>query len=81
MYFYRTPRYESSSEQQGVETTIGLKLLNRIGSRRDRDLPDRGTADLLQGIEVPLDEPSSDAQANGFRAFRRYACKMANRHR
>ena len=33
--------------------------------------------DLLQGIVIPADEPSSDAQANGFRAFRRYACKMA----
>lgn len=30
MYFYRPPRYESSSEQQGVGTAIGLKLVNRI---------------------------------------------------
>ena len=34
-------------------------------------------ADFLQGIDVPLDEPSAEAQANGIRAFRRYACKMA----
>ena len=34
-------------------------------------------ADFLQGIEVPLDEPSADAKADGIRAFRRYACKMA----
>jgi type III restriction enzyme len=33
--------------------------------------------DLRQGIEVPLDEPSEDRQAEGYRAFRRYACKMA----
>ena len=34
-------------------------------------------ADFLQGIDVPLDEPSAEAQADGIRAFRRYACKMA----
>ncbi len=34
-------------------------------------------ADFLQGIDVPLDQPSADAQADGIRAFRRYACKMA----
>ena len=33
--------------------------------------------DFLQGIDVPLDEPSAVAQANGIRPFRRYACKMA----
>ena len=33
--------------------------------------------DFLQGIDVPLDEPSDDRQADGFKAFRRYACKMA----
>jgi type III restriction enzyme len=34
--------------------------------------------DFLQGIDVPLDEPS-DQQKNdlGYKAFRRYACKMA----
>lgn len=26
---------------------------------------------------IPTDEPSADAKANGFRAFARYACKMA----
>jgi type III restriction enzyme len=34
-------------------------------------------ADFLQGISIPLDEPSDDQQAQGFRAFLRYACKMA----
>lgn len=34
-------------------------------------------ADFRQGIEVPIDEPSEDRQAEGFAAFRRYACKMA----
>ena len=33
--------------------------------------------DLLHGIQVPLDEPSAEAQANGVRPIRRYACKMA----
>jgi type III restriction enzyme len=33
--------------------------------------------DLRQGIDVPLDEPSDERQAEGYRAFRRYACKMA----
>lgn len=33
--------------------------------------------DFLQGIQVPLDEPSEEAKADGIRAFRRYACKMA----
>lgn len=36
-----------------------------------------GRADFLQGIEVPLDEPSDERKAEGYRAFRRYACKMA----
>lgn len=34
-------------------------------------------ADFLQGIDVPLDEPSDSARAEGARAFRRLACKMA----
>lgn len=34
-------------------------------------------ADFLQGIEIPLDEPSDDQKGKGFTAFRRYACKMA----
>lgn len=33
--------------------------------------------DFLQGIHVPLDEPSEDRKADGYSAFRRYACKMA----
>jgi type III restriction enzyme len=33
--------------------------------------------DLRQGIEVPRDEPSEDRKAEGYAAFRRYACKMA----
>lgn len=34
-------------------------------------------ADFLQGIAVPLDEPSETAKAEGVRAFKRLACKMA----
>ncbi|TAJ10795.1 MAG: type III restriction endonuclease subunit R [Nitrospirae bacterium] len=34
-------------------------------------------ADFLQGILVPRDEPSADRQAEGYRGFLRYACKMA----
>ena len=34
-------------------------------------------ADFLQGIIVPLDEPSEERKAEGFAAFRRFACKMA----
>ena len=34
--------------------------------------------DYLQGIDVPLDEPSDrQKEEAGYRAFRRYACKMA----
>jgi type III restriction enzyme len=36
-----------------------------------------GPADLKQGIDVPLDEPGSTAKAAGYRAFQRYALKMA----
>ena len=34
-------------------------------------------ADFLQGIEIPRDEPTERQKAEGFTAFRRYACKMA----
>jgi type III restriction enzyme len=34
-------------------------------------------ADFLQGIDVPLDEPSEERKAGGYAAFRRYGCKMA----
>ncbi len=34
-------------------------------------------ADFLHGIEIPFDEPSEEAKAEGIQAFRRYACKMA----
>jgi len=34
-------------------------------------------ADFQQGIEVPVDEPSEEKRAEGVRAFRRYAAKMA----
>ena len=34
-------------------------------------------ADFLKGIDIPIDEPSDDAKADGIRAFRRHACKMA----
>jgi type III restriction enzyme len=33
--------------------------------------------DFLQGIRVPLDEPSDDRKAGGFSDFERYAAKMA----
>ena len=120
MYFYRPPGHESSAEQQGVGTAIGLKLVNRIRTQLAewRPLALRGEGgvtrttmellrywrregrkhglffaqleaaetvifltearpDFLQGIEIPLDEPGSETQASGLRAFRRYACKMA----
>jgi len=34
-------------------------------------------ADLCQGINVPTDEPGEQQQAEGIKAFNRYACKMA----
>ncbi len=34
-------------------------------------------ADYLQGITVPLDEPSDERKAEGFAAFKRRCCKMA----
>jgi type III restriction enzyme len=34
-------------------------------------------ADFLQGIQIPLDEPSEKQKAEGARAFQRLACKMA----
>jgi type III restriction enzyme len=34
-------------------------------------------ADFRQGITLPLDEPGDDRQAEGCKAFRRLACKMA----
>ena len=33
--------------------------------------------DFLQGIVVPLDEPSDERKMDGFKAFRRQCCKMA----
>ena len=37
-----------------------------------------GRRDLLQGIDIPVDEPSDQQKAElGYKAFRRYACKMA----
>jgi len=34
--------------------------------------------DLVQGIDIPSDEPSDQQKADfGYTAFRRYACKMA----
>ena len=120
MYFYRPAGQESSAEQQGVGTAIGLKLVNRIrGNLAEwRPMALRGEGgvtrttmellrywrregrghrlffaqleavetvifltearrDFLQGLDIPLDEPGPEAQANGFRAFTRYACKMA----
>jgi len=34
-------------------------------------------ADFHQGIDIPIDEPSDERRAEGYSAFRRYACKMA----
>ncbi len=34
-------------------------------------------ADFRQGIAIPIDEPSEERRAQGYAAFRRYACKMA----
>jgi type III restriction enzyme len=36
-----------------------------------------GPADLLQGINVPMDEPGPAARGAGYKAFQRYALKMA----
>ena len=36
-----------------------------------------GPQDLLQGIAIPLDEPSNQAREVGYKAFLRYAMKMA----
>ena len=36
-----------------------------------------GPADLKQGVRIPTDEPGLDAKAAGFKAFLRYAVKMA----
>lgn len=47
---------------EAVETVIFLK---------------EARPDFLQGITVPVDEPSSQQKENGIRAFSRYACKMA----
>src|SRR3972149_10906825 len=33
--------------------------------------------DFLQGIDIPLDEISDERRAQGYTAFKRYACKMA----
>jgi len=34
-------------------------------------------SDYLQGISLPVDEPSDDRKAEGFSAFTRYCCKQA----
>src|SRR5436309_2807089 len=34
-------------------------------------------ADFRQGLDVPIDEPSDDRKADGYTAFRRFACNMA----
>jgi type III restriction enzyme len=36
-----------------------------------------GPADLRQGVRVPADEPGPEARAEGYKAFLRYAVKMA----
>jgi type III restriction enzyme len=34
-------------------------------------------ADFLQGVDIPVDEPSDERKGDGFKAFRRQCCKMA----
>ena len=34
-------------------------------------------ADLLQGVDIPRDEPGEEKQKSGFTAFRRICCRMA----
>ena len=46
------------------------------GGRND-DLPRRSEGRLPPRLAIPLDEPSADRRADGFKAFRRHACKMA----
>ena len=36
-----------------------------------------GTTDLLQRIQLPPDEPGAAARKDGYKAFMRYALKMA----
>jgi type III restriction enzyme len=36
-----------------------------------------GPPDLLQGVQVPSDEPGAAAKKDGYKAFQRYALKMA----
>jgi type III restriction enzyme len=38
---------------------------------------EEGPPDLLQGIHVPADEPGPGAKETGYKAFKRYALKMA----
>jgi len=39
-----------------------------------------GPADLKQGIDIPMDSPGPVALENGYRAFQRYALKMATKN-
>jgi hypothetical protein len=63
-----------------------------FGARRDRAQPlfyaqleaaetviflVEGPADLRQGVQVPMDDPGPAAKEAGYRAFQRYALKMA----
>lgn len=50
------------AQREAAETTIFLT---------------EGRADLRQGIDIPVDEPSDERKAEGHRAFRRLGCKMA----
>ncbi len=51
------------AQHEAVETIIFLAEARR---------------DFLQGIDIPLDEPSDQQKGDlGYKAFRRYACKMA----
>jgi type III restriction enzyme len=51
------------AQLEAIETIIFLKEARR---------------DFLQGIDIPLDEPSDQQKADkGYKAFQRFACKMA----
>lgn len=50
------------AQMEAVETIIFLK---------------EARADFLQGVDIPLDEPGQDSKEKGYKAFARFACKMA----
>ena len=54
----------------------GCSSHNSRPPRRSSSSPKRAWTSC-RGSDVPLDEPGVDAKADGIRAFRRHACKMA----